>query len=205
VGLRFRPVDSSFYELFSESAQHLVVGAELLAEMLGADGDREDIARRMRDAEHEADETTHSIVRRVNSTFVTPFDREDIYNLASELDDVMDMMDEVVDLVLLYEVTDLPTELSTQVEVIQRCAEITSEAMPRLQSMKDLDEYWIEVNRLENAGDKNYRRTLAKLFSGDYEALEVLKLKDIVEALEGAIDAFEKVANTVEQIAVKES
>jgi uncharacterized protein len=205
VRLKFRPVDSTFYDLFSESAQHLVVGADLLAEMLGADGDREDIARRMRDAEHAADETTHSIIRRVNSTFVTPFDREDIYNLASGLDDVMDMMDEVVDLVLLYEVKELPAELSTQVDVIQRCAEITSEAMPKLQAMKALDEYWIEVNRLENVGDKNYRRTLARLFSGDFKALEVLKLKDIVESLEGAIDAFEKVANIVEQIAVKES
>jgi uncharacterized protein len=205
VRLKFRPVDSTFYDLFSESAQHLVVGADLLAEMMGADGDREDIARRMRDAEHAADETTHSIIRRVNSTFVTPFDREDIYNLASGLDDVMDMMDEVVDLVLLYEVKELPPELSTQVDVIQRCAEITSEAMPKLQAMKALDEYWIEINRLENVGDKNYRRTLATLFSGDYKALEVLKLKDIVESLEGAIDAFEKVANTVEQIAVKES
>jgi len=205
VGLKFRPVDSTFYDLFSESAQHLVVGADLLAEMLASDGDREDIARRMRDAEHDADETTHSIIRRVNSTFVTPFDREDIYNLASSLDDVMDMMDEVVDLVLLYEVKELPTELSTQVEVIKRCAEITSEAMPKLQAMKALDEYWIEINRLENVGDKNYRRTLAKLFSGDYKALEVLKLKDIVESLEGAIDAFEKAANIVEQIAVKES
>jgi uncharacterized protein len=205
VRLKFRPVDSTFYDLFSESAQHLVVGADLLAEMLGADGDREDIARRMRDAEHAADETTHSIIRRVNSTFVTPFDREDIYNLASGLDDVMDMMDEVVDLVLLYEVKELPAELSTQVDVIQRCAEITSEAMPKLQAMKALDEYWIEINRLENVGDKNYRRTLARLFSGDFKALEVLKLKDIVESLEGAIDAFEKVANIVEQIAVKES
>jgi uncharacterized protein len=205
VRLKFRPVDSTFYDLFSESAQHLVLGADLLAEMLGADGDREDIARRMRDAEHAADETTHSIIRRVNSTFVTPFDREDIYNLASGLDDVMDMMDEVVDLVLLYEVKDLPAELSTQVDVIQRCAEITSEAMPKLQAMKALDEYWIEINRLENVGDKNYRRTLARLFSGDFKALEVLKLKDIVESLEGAIDAFEKVANIVEQIAVKES
>jgi uncharacterized protein len=205
VGLKFRPVDSTFYDLFSEAAQHLVVGAELLAEMMSADGDREDIARRMRDAEHDADETTHSIVRRVNSTFVTPFDREDIYSLASGLDDVMDMMDEVVDLVLLYEVRDLPAELSTQVEVIQRCAELTSQAMPKLQAMKALDEYWIEINRLENLGDKNYRRTLARLFSGDFKALEVLKLKDIVESLEGAIDAFEKVANIVEQIAVKES
>jgi predicted phosphate transport protein (TIGR00153 family) len=159
----------------------------------------------MREAEHAADETTHAIIRRVNSTFVTPFDREDIYSLASGLDDVMDMMDEVVDLILLYEVRELPTELSNQVEVIQRCADVTANAMPQLQSMKNLDEYWIEVNRLENLGDKNHRRTLANLFSGEYPAIEVLKLKDIVESLEGAIDAFEKVANTVEQIAVKES
>ena len=205
MGLRFRPVDTTFYDLFSESAQHLVVGAELLAEMLSDTSDREDVARRMREAEHQADETTHAIVRRVNTTFVTPFDREDIYALASGLDDVMDMMDEVVDQILLYEVKVLPTELSAQVEVIQRCAEITAGAMPQLQSMQSLDEYWIEINRLENAGDKNHRRTLANLFSGEFKAMEVLKLKDIVESLEGAIDAFEKVANTVEQIAVKES
>ena len=93
----------------------------------------------------------------------------------------------------------------SQVETIQRCAEITAEAMPRLRTMKDLDEYWIEINRLENAGDKSYRRTLAKLFSGDFKAIQVLKVKDIVTSLEAAIDAFEKVANIVEQIAVKES
>ena len=205
MGLKFRPVDNTFYDLFSEAAHHLVVGAGLLAEMLGEDGDREDIAKRMREAEHDADETTHAIIRRVNTTFVTPFDREDIYTLASGLDDVMDMMDEVVDQILLYEVKVMPAELSAQVEVIQRCAEITAAAMPQLQSMSSLEEYWIEINRLENAGDKNHRRTLANLFSGDYKAMEVLKLKDIVESLESAIDAFEKVANTVEQIAVKES
>ena len=205
MAFKFRPVDSSFYDLFSESAQHLVRGADLLAEMLSNGNDREAIASRMRDAEHECDETTHAIVRRVNSTFVTPFDREDIYDLASGLDDVMDEMDEAVDLILLYELADLPAELSTQVEVLQRCAELTADAMPRLQSMKDLTEYWIEINRLENTGDKAYRRILASLFSGQYEALEVLKLKDVVETLEEAIDAFETVANTIEQIAVKES
>jgi predicted phosphate transport protein (TIGR00153 family) len=205
VRLKFRPVDSSFYDLFSEAASHLVVGAQLLSEMLADGSSRPEIAQRMREAEHAADETTHSIVRRVNSTFVTPFDREDIYNLASALDDVMDMMDEAVDLILLYEVTSLPPESTQQVEVLQRCAELTAAAMPSLESMASLDEYWIEINRLENTGDKSYRRILANLFSGDYEALEVLKLKDIVTSLEGAIDAFEKVANIVEQIAVKES
>jgi len=205
VALRFRPADTTFYDLFAQSAKHLVGGAALLAEMLADGADREAIAQRMRDAEHQADESTHEIIRRVNRTFVTPFDREDIYNLASGLDDVMDFMEEAVDLVLLYEVEALPSELANQVEVLQRCAELTAEAMPRLQTMQDLEEYWIEVNRLENAGDKSYRRILAKLFGGQYEALEVLKLKDIVDSLEAAIDAFETVANIVEQIAVKES
>jgi predicted phosphate transport protein (TIGR00153 family) len=205
VALRIRPVDTTFYDLLSDAAAHLVEGAALLAEMLGDGNDRSRIAERMRDAEHAADETTHEIVRRVNSTFVTPFDREDIYALASGLDDVMDLMEEAVDLVLLYEVETLPAELADQVEVLQRCAELTAEVMPRLRTMKDLEEYWIEVNRLENAGDKSYRRILARLFGGAYEALEVLKLKDVVDSLEGAVDAFEKVANIIEQIAVKES
>ena len=117
----------------------------------------------------------------------------------------MDMMDEAVDLILLYEIATLPADLSEQVGVIQRCAELTADAMPRLQSMKSLDDYWIEINRLENAGDKFHRRILAKLFSGEFKTIEVLKLKDVEESLEGAIDAFEKVANIVEQIAVKES
>lgn len=204
MGLRLRPVDTSFYDLFTQSAQHLVEGAELLAEMLSENSDKAGVAERMRAAEHAADETTHAIVKKVNSTFVTPFDREDIYNLGSGLDDVMDMMDEAVDLILLYEVETLPQELSEQVEVLQRCAELTAAAMPRLQSMKSLEDYWIEINRLENTGDRNHRRTLAKLFSGEFKTIEVLKLKDIVESLEGAIDAFETVANIVEQIAVKE-
>ncbi|WP_212721656.1 DUF47 domain-containing protein [Nocardioides dongxiaopingii] len=205
MGLRFRPVDSAFYALFTEQAQHLVTGTALLAEMLAEASDKEDVATRMRAAEHDADETTHALIRRVNSTFVTPFDREDIYALASGLDDVMDEMDEVVDLILLYEVKVLPAELSQQVEVLQRCAELTAEWMPKLQAPQSLEEYWIEINRLENAGDKNHRRTLARLFSGEYKTIEVLKLKDIVESLEAAIDAFEKVANIIEQIAVKES
>ena len=203
--LRFKPSDPTFYDLFSESAQNLVTGAGLLAEMLHDDVDRAGLAKRMRDAEHIGDETTHSIVRRVNTTFVTPFDREDIYRLAAALDDVMDYMEEAVDLVSLYELDELPKELANQVEVIQRAAELTAEAMPRLRTMRDLEDYWIEVNRLENDGDKSYRRILAKLFNGKRDALTVMKLKDVVEALEQAIDAFETVANIIEQIAVKES
>jgi predicted phosphate transport protein (TIGR00153 family) len=205
VRLNLRPTDASFYDLFAHMASHLVEGAALLASLLDDDGDRLVIAERMRDIEHEADETTHEIVKRVNSTFVTPFDREDIYRLAGDLDDVMDFMEEAVDLVLLYEIGQLPSGIAAQVDVIQRATEVTAEAMPRLRTMKDLEEYWIEINRLENQGDRSHRRMVAKLFNGSYEALEVLKFKDIVDALEHATDALEHVANTVEQIAVKES
>ncbi len=205
MGLRLRPLESSFYDLFSESASHLVDGAALLVQILDADADREAIAEKMREAEHQADETTHRIVKQVNSTFITPFDREDIYALASSLDDVMDYMDETVDLILLYGVDTLPAEFAGQVDVLQRAVQLTAEAMPRLRSMKNLEEYWIEINRLENQGDRSYRRILADLFSGTYKTMDVLKLKDIVNALEKAIDALESVANTVEQIAVKES
>lgn len=202
---RIRPVETTFYDLFAEAASHLVNGADLLAQVLDPDVDRAALGEKMRDAEHQADETTHKIVKRVNSTFVTPFDREDIYRLASSLDDVMDYMEETVDLIGLYEIDALPAQFAAQVEVLQRACQLTAEAMPRLRTMKDLEEYWIEINRLENQGDRSYRRILADLFSGSYKSLEVLKLKDVVDSLEHAIDALESVANTVEQIAVKES
>ncbi|MGH3385132.1 MAG: DUF47 domain-containing protein [Nocardioidaceae bacterium] len=203
--LRLRPSDTSFYDLFAESANHLVEGARLLADMLGDGNDQQATAAAMKAAEHECDETTHNIVKRVNKTFVTPFDREDIYRLAAGLDDVMDYMEEAVDLVLLYEIDELPDELAELVDVLQLAADLTADAMPRLRTMQDLEEYWIEINRLENQGDKSYRHIVAKLFSGSYEALEVMKLKEVVDSLEAAIDAFETVANIVEQVAVKES
>ena len=202
---RIRPVETSFYDMFSEAAAHLVNGASLLAQMLDESSDKEAIAQRMREAEHDADETTHKIVRRVNSTFITPFDREDIYRLASSLDDVMDFMEEAVDLVGLYEIDTLSAAFAPQVEVLQRATQVTADAMPGLRTMKGLEEYWIEINRLENQGDRSYRRIVAELFSGNHKTLDVLKLKDIVDSLEHAIDALESVANTVEQIAVKES
>ena len=191
--------------MFSEAAAHLVHGASLLAQMLDESSDKKAIAQQMRDAEHDADETTHKIVRRVNSTFITPFDREDIYRLASSLDDVMDFMEEAVDLVGLYEIDTLSAAFAPQVEVLQRATQVTADAMPGLRTMKGLEEYWIEINRLENQGDRSYRRIVADLFNGSHKTLDVLKLKDIVDSLEHAIDALESVANTVEQIAVKES
>lgn len=206
--MRFRltPQDTSFYDMFQTSAQHLVIGAQLLTEVMGSSrSEREELARRMREAEHAADETTHEIMKRVNSSFITPFDREDIYALASSLDDCMDEMDAAVDLILLYQLDELPERVSGQVEVLVRMAELTAEAMPKLRSTNDLSEYWIEINRLENQGDQLYRRLLAELFNGDLKATAIMKLKEVVDGLEAAADAFETVAHTVETIAVKES
>ncbi len=202
---RFRPVDSAFYDLFGEAAQHLVVGAGLLAEMFDDTADRADVVHRMRIAEHAADDTSRAIIHRVNSTFVTPFDREDIHTLASQLDDVMDLLDEAVDMIHLYDIAEVPAQVSRQAEVLQICADLTAEAMPGLRSPGQLSDYVSEINRLERAGDKAYRRIIAELFGGGYKALQVLKVKDVVECLERAIDAFEAVATTIEQIAVKES
>ena len=204
--LRLTPRDTTFFDLFAAQASHLVTGANLLGEMLGADrASRKEIGKRIADAEHEADEATHMIMRRLNSTFVTPFDRDDIYTLASSLDDCMDFMEEAADLIVLYKVDDLPARVSDQVQVLQRAAELTAEAMPRLRSMDSLSEYWVEVNRLENQADKIHRKLLAQLFDEVTDPIQLMKIKEIVERLEDAADAFEKVANTVETIALKES
>ena len=204
--LRLTPRDTTFFDLFAAQAIHLVTGANLLGEMLGADrSTRKEIGKRIADAEHEADDATHSIMRRLNQTFVTPFDRDDIYTLASSLDDCMDFMEEAADLIVLYKVDALPARVSDQVQVLQRAAELTAEAMPRLRSMDSLSEYWVEVNRLENQADKIHRKLLAQLFDEVTDPIELMKVKEIVEKLEDAADAFEKVANTVETIALKES
>ncbi|WP_456845556.1 DUF47 domain-containing protein [Cellulomonas sp. P5_C6] len=204
--LRLTPRDTTFFDLFAAQAVHLVTGANLLGEMLGADrSTRKEIGKRIADAEHEADDATHSIMRRLNQTFVTPFDRDDIYMLASSLDDCMDFMEEAADLIVLYKVDELPPRVSEQVQVLQRAAELTAEAMPRLRSMDSLSEYWVEVNRLENQADKIHRKLLAQLFDEVVDPIQLMKVKEIVEKLENAADAFEKVANTVETIALKES
>jgi uncharacterized protein len=206
VRLRLTPQETSFYEMFTTSASNLVTGAKLLTELLGAEPSaRPEIAERMRAAEHAGDDATHAIFRQLNLSFITPFDREDIYRLASTLDDVMDAMEAAVDLVVLYQIDELPAGLVDQVEVLERAAELTAEAMPRLRTMKHLTEYWIEINRLENQADQVYRRLLAHLFSGQYDTVTILKLKEVVDQLEAAADGFEHVANTIETIAVKES
>jgi uncharacterized protein len=205
--MRLTPRDATFFDLFTESATHLVDGAQLLGRLLGARTaqERADVAQQLVDAEHRADDSTHAIMRRLNSTFVTPFDREDIYALASGLDDCMDFMEAAAELVVLYKVDRLPPGVADQVAVLQRQAELTAAAMPRLRGMRDLADYWVEINRLENEADRAYRALVAELFENEKDAIQLMKVKEVVEQLESAADAFEKVAHTVESLAVKES
>lgn len=205
---KFRPTDDSFYEFFNQAAANLVRGSEMLAELALPGADVQGIAERLGDVEHDSDNITHHVYNKINSTFITPFDREDIFRLASNLDDVMDHIEAAGSLVYLYGLTRLPAlprEMHDLVNVIDRQARLTSDAMPRLKAMKDLKEYWVECNRLENEGDQAYRMLLVRLFSGEYDPLTVLKMKEVADELEAACDALEHVANTIEQISVKES
>jgi predicted phosphate transport protein (TIGR00153 family) len=208
VKFNFRPTGSGFYDLFTRAAANLVRGTELLQELALPGVDVASVAERLEEVEHDSDQITHDLFKMINSTFVTPFDREDIYRLGSLLDDVMDHLEAVGSLLYLYGLTKLPVlprEMHEMVEVLDRQAKLTAETMPRLKSLKDLEDYWIECNRLENDGDRVYRMLLVRLFSGEYDALTVLKMKEVADELEAACDAFEHVANTVETIAVKES
>jgi predicted phosphate transport protein (TIGR00153 family) len=179
-----------------------------LAELVTAPADaRAELAARVKDAENTGDDITHEIMIKVNTTFVTPFDREDIYRLASSLDDVIDAMEEAADDIVRYRLGELPPAVSQQVDVLQRAAAVTAAAMPRLRTMQQLSDYWIEVNSLEDEADRVYRGLLAEIFNngGPVDVLMLLKLKEVVDRLEEAADAFETVANTVESIALKES
>ncbi len=205
--LRPTPKDNAFYQLLADSAQHTVAASETLTLLLGsAPGEREEIAVRLKEIEHEADDATHAIIRKVNSSFVTPFDHEDIVELAAALDDCTDHLESVGQTVVLYRMDGLMPEITAQMKVIVRMAELTADAMPRLATMKELRDYWVEINRLENEGDVIYRGLLHDLFGGTFtDPLEVIKHKDIIERLEQAADAFEHVAHRVESIYIKES
>ncbi len=202
--LRLIPREESFFDLFEEMARKVQEGADELLDLLKNYTDLDRKAGRIVDIEHEGDELTHEVMRRLNTTFVTPFDREDIYSLASSLDDILDHIEAAAELLQLHKIeTPLPQMVSLA-ETLFYAAEKTANAMPGLRKMKNMEEYWVEINRLENEGDRSYRRTIAELFSGDFKAMDVLKWKDIIEEIEGGIDRLEDVANTVESIVLKQ-
>jgi len=200
---RLIPKEESFYELFVQQAQILVAAAELLKDIVEDFDDIKPRARRLHDLEHEGDEVTHEVMRRLNTTFVTPIDREDIHELASGLDDVLDYMDAAADLLVLHSIEQPLPEMKAQADLLVRATRSTHEAMSKLPKFDDLAEHWVEINRLENEADRVYRQGTADLFSGDFKAMDVLKWKDIIDQLEKAMDKLEDVANTLEGIALK--
>jgi predicted phosphate transport protein (TIGR00153 family) len=204
---RFRliPREESFFDLFIQQAEVLVQGAELLQDLVTNWNGVEEKAGRLHDIEHELDEVTHEVMRRLNTTFVTPMDREDIHELGSSMDEIMDHMDAAADLMVLHKIEKPLPEMQAQADLLIRASRTTLNAMRMLPRYDELREYWVEINRLENEADRIYRRGIADLFGGDFKAMDVLKWKDIIDELEAAMDEIEDVANTLEGIALKQA
>ncbi len=199
----FVPKDRRFFDLFEEAADTALQAAELLDRMLADHPDHPERAERIRELEHEGDRITHALVQKLNTTFVTPIDREDILDLASALDDVTDLVEEVADLFVLYRI-EAPME---QAQVLAHllalaCAQL-AEAMPRLRSFGDIGPQVVEVNRLENEGDRVSREAVASLFDAGIDPMVVIRWKDVFERLEEGIDATERTANVLEGIRIK--
>ena len=213
--MRFKPTtqDAVFFNLLSASAQCISEGVELLDQIMNANIDSRSVIRdELHLKEHTADENTHEFINTMNQSFITPLERDDLMNLMSSLDNCMDYIDEVGDLFVLYKIqnfADIPEPIrrgfAEQIDVLRQCAALTVEATPRIQSLLDLRDYWIEINRLENVGDIAYRRMLSELFDCVTDPIELIKFKDMILATERAIDSFEHFANIVEDVAIKES
>jgi predicted phosphate transport protein (TIGR00153 family) len=199
----FVPKDREFFDLFEEAAGNIVRAADLLDQMLGTFPERKELARDILVCEQEGDRITHDIIKRLNQTFVTPIEREDILQLASSLDDIVDFTEEVADYMGLYKI-EAPMEQSQRLAhiLLQSCRQI-AEAMPRLRSFKDISHFTVEINRLENDGDRVSREAMASLFGDGIDPMVVIRWKDLYERLENAIDATEHVANILEGIVIK--
>jgi hypothetical protein len=208
---RLKPTERGFYPLFSAAAENIAEAARLLAELVASEpAERGELAKQIKDLETHGDEVTHRILVKLNSSFVTPFDREDIHRLAACLDDVIDIIEEAADRIVLYRLGELPPGVGTQCDLLCQAASATAEAMPKLAGLTQLHEYTVAVNSLEDDADAVYRALLGELLAPEHDerpadVLEILKVKEVVETLEDAADAFETVANTVESIVVKEA
>ena len=202
--LRIFPRDESFFDLFEAAADNMAQSARLLDDLLQDFVDPELKAKRLVEVEHEGDRITHAILTRLNSTFITPFDREDIYALAAQLDDVVDAVEEAADMLVLHKVEQPIEPVREQARIIRRAAEETTRGLRHLRKLdqKRLRAYQVAVTELEEEGDRVYRRARAELytFTGEHPARYVLVWKDIVEQLEEALDSLDHVTHTVEGI-----
>jgi predicted phosphate transport protein (TIGR00153 family) len=205
LGQVFAPRDRIYFELFEEAGQNLQKAAELLDRLLTDYPDHKELAAEIRDLEHEGDRIVHDIHHNLNQTFVTPIDREDILALASALDDIVDYTEEVADYLGLYRI-EAPMDQSIRLaRVLREATRQIAEAMPRLRGFRDISHYTVEINRLENEGDRITREAVAALFDGGIDPMVVIRWKDVYERLEAAIDATERAANILEGIVIKNS
>lgn len=201
--LPFIPREEKFFELFVDDARNVLAGARLLEELFRSYDQRERLASQLRDLEREGDVLSHGIGQKLEHTFVTPFDREDIHQLISRLDDVLDFIEEVADTCILYKI-DAPTpQALAQAEIIVKQGEEIVRALEKLRGFKNVSPHWIEIHRLENEGDRVARQAIADLFTDGADPLETIKWKDVYALLEDTIDACEDVANVIERIVVK--
>ena len=197
------PKDKVFFDLFNQAGQNSLRAAKLLKEMLENWPDERGLQREILLAEQKGDKITHDIVQRVQTTFVTPIDGEDIYNLATQLDDIVDYIDETADFLGLYKI-EAPMEQSlAMADVLVKSCEQLALALEHLRGFKDLEAYWIEIHRLENDGDRLYRDAVASLFANGIDPMVVIRWKDIFAVLERAVDACETAAHIIEGIVIK--
>jgi uncharacterized protein len=199
----FAPREREFFDLFEASARNLVRGADLLDQMLRGFPDSKDVSRDILICEQEGDRLTHDIIQRLNHTFVTPIDREDIIALASALDDVVDFTEEVSDFLVLYKI-EAPMEQSQRLaHILLEAARQIDLAVPKMRAFDDITTEAAEIHRLENEGDRIGREGLAALFETGVDPMVVIRWKDIYDRLEEAIDATERAANVLQNIIVK--
>jgi len=199
------PRDREFFDLFEEAGGNILRAAALLEELLTQYPERNELAREILICEQEGDRITHDIIQRLNQTFVTPIDREDILELASALDDIVDYTEEVADYLGLYKVEAPMEQAQRLAHILLQASRQISEAMPRMRDFKDISHYTVEIHRLENDGDRVTREAVASLFDNGIDPMVVIRWKDIFERLEQAIDSTEQVANTLQGIVIKNS
>ena len=199
----FAPRQREFFDLFEEAGANIVRATELLERMLEQWPDHGELGRDVLVCEQEGDRITHDIIQRLNVTFVTPIDREDIYALASGLDDIVDLVEEVSDFLVLYRIEAPMDQANELARILHQSARALAGAIPRLRTFEDIHHSTIEVNRLENDGDRVVRQALASLFERGIDPMLVIRWKDIFERLEDAIDATETTANILEGIVIK--
>jgi uncharacterized protein len=197
------PKDENFFELFRRQAAIVRRGSDLLLEMMTHYDRLDGRARELKDVEHEGDLVAHELFERLNRTFITPLDREDIHDLASGLDDVLDAVEGVANRMLLFKIP-APTPQALQLaQIVAECGRQIEQAVAHLKDFKGLMPFTIEINRLENDADALSRQAVADLFDGTHEFLDVIRWKEIYGRLESTTDQCEDVANVIEAIVLK--